>query len=485
MMPFPMAMTAASRAAQLRALVVEDDPQSCEALVEVLAREGFQATAAGSLAEARDLVESFQPELVLVDLQLPDGSGLELLETVLDGSRSDPPDVIVVTGHSSVETAVDALRRGAVDYLVKPLDIARLRTVLLQTAGRQQFRSEIRSLRSRLRELGRFGSMVGSSTPMQRLFDQITRVAPTNATVLILGESGTGKELVAETVHELSRRSGRPMISVNCGAISANLIESELFGHERGSFTGADRVHRGHFERADGGTLFLDEVSEMPPELQVKLLRVLESGSFSRVGGDRPIQVDVRIVAASNRDLDAAVAEGKFRTDLLYRLNVFPLRLPPLRDRDGDLALLTEHFLGEMNRTEETGKRLTPAAMELLRSHNWPGNVRELKHALHRAFILSDAEIGPDALADLPARRSGTERAETPSGKGGFTVEPGTPLVEAERLLVLATLESVGGDKTKTAELLGISTKTLYSRLREYQASGHWSGPAVKTRPAP
>jgi len=484
MMFVPMGKAAESQAAQLRALVVEDDPGSRDALVEVIEREGFQVAAASTLAEARDRMASFQPELVLVDLQLPDGNGLELLERTLDGSHADPPDVIVVTGHSSVETAVDALRRGAVDYLVKPLDIARLRTVLLQTSGRQRFRSKIRQLRGRLRQLGRFGPMVGASSAMQQLFDQIARVAPTNASVLILGESGTGKELVAETVHELSQRSAKPMVSINCGAISANLIESELFGHERGSFTGADRIHRGHFERADGSTLFLDEISEMPHELQVKLLRVLESGTFSRVGGDRPIQVDVRIVAVSNRDLDLAVTEGKFRADLLYRLKVFPISLPPLRERDGDLTLLTEHFLAEMNRADDSNKRLAPAALDLLRSHGWPGNVRELKHVLQRAFILSDSEIGPDSLADLPQRPLREKSAEVTSARS-VTVEPGMPLAHAERLLVLATLDRVAGDKTKAAEMLGISTKTLYSRLREYQASGDWEGPPVKAKAPP
>jgi two-component system response regulator AtoC len=371
--PLPMNDSANPHAPRLRALVVEDDPDSRDALVEVIEREGFQAAAAATLEQARALIGSFRPELVLVDLFLPDGSGLEMLGVALEDDLVEPPDVIIVTGHSSVETAVDALRRGAVDYLVKPLDVARLRTVLLQTSGRHQLRGEIRELRDRLRGLGRFGAMVGASPGMQKLFDQLARVAPTEATVLITGESGTGKELVAETVHQLSRRRLRPMISINCGAISANLIESELFGHERGSFTGADRVHRGHFERADGGTLFLDEIGEMPLELQVKLLRVLESGAFSRIGGDRPIKVDVRILAASNRDLDAAVAEGRFREDLLYRLKVFPVHLPPLRDRQDDLLLLIDHFLGELNRAGSERKSIAAAALERLRSHDWPG----------------------------------------------------------------------------------------------------------------
>jgi two-component system response regulator AtoC len=324
-----------------------------------------------------------------------------------------------------------------------------------------------------LRGLGRFGPMIGASPAMHTVFDLIARVAPTDACVLVLGESGTGKELVAETVHGLSRRRARPMISINCGAISSSLIESEIFGHERGSFTGADRAHHEHFERADGGTLFLDEINEMPFELQVRLLRVLESGVFHRVGGDTPIKVNVRIVAAAKPNLERAAAEGRFREDLLYRLKVFPIYLPPLRERDGDLALLTAHFLAELNRPEEPAKHLVPLAFELLSLHDWPGNVRELKHVLERAFILSDAEIGPGTLAGLSGRPGGPERTGRPPGSS-VTLEPGMPLAEAERHFVLATLAIAGGNKARAAQMLRIHPKTLYCRLREYHAAGHW-----------
>jgi two-component system, NtrC family, response regulator AtoC len=313
-----------------------------------------------------------------------------------------------------------------------------------------------------------FGSMVGTSAPMLDVFDQISRVAPTDAAVLVLGESGTGKELVAEAVHALSRRSDKPMISINCGAISATLIESELFGHERGSFTGAGRVHRGHFERADGGTLFLDEINEMPYELQVKLLRVLESGTFFRVGGDRPISASVRIIAASKPDLERIAAEGRFRADLLYRLKVFPITLPPLRDRRGDLALLVEHFFAELNARSEVAKRLTPAALALLDIYDWPGNIRELKHLLERAFILADGEIGPAELSGMAPRSAGAANvAATP--RGCVTLEPGLSLADAERLYVLATLGRAGGNRARTAAMLEISTKALRCRLRRYQ----------------
>jgi DNA-binding NtrC family response regulator len=457
---FPISRPSASGSGKLRTLVVEDDADSRDALVEIIESEGFQAIAAASLAEARQLVESDQPELALVDLLVPGAGTTGRCESRLIEPDFDSPEPCEV---------------------VEPLDFGRLRTVLLQSAGREQLREELQRLRDRLRGLDHFGPMVGASRAMREIFGQIARVAPTEAAVLVVGESGTGKELVAETVHELSRRSGKPMISVNCGAISATLIESELFGHERGSFTGADRLHRGHFERADGGTLFLDEINEMPNDLQVKLLRVLESGTFTRVGGDRSLRVDVRIVAASKPNLELAVAQGRFRADLLYRLRVFPIDLPPLRERDGDVVLLTRHFLSEMNRTQECAKTLTPAALDRLRVHDWPGNVRELRHLLERAFILSDAEIGAAELVGLPPAHRAVELTANGGGHR-LPVEPGMSLAEVERVFVLATLDSVGGNRTRAAEVLRISAKTLYSRLRDYRTSGHWAGPPEKAK---
>jgi DNA-binding NtrC family response regulator len=336
---------------------------------------------------------------------------------------------------------------------------------------------------TRRTEVLRCGALIGASPAMEKVFQQVARVAPTEATVLILGESGTGKELVAEAVHRLSGRSDREMLAVNCGAISANLIESELFGHERGSFTGADRAHRGHFERADGGTLFLDEICEMPKELQVKLLRVLESGTFTRVGGDRTIRVNVRIIAAAKDDLERAAAEGRFRADLLYRLKVFPILLPPLRERAGDLALLANHFIAALNLTGDTDKCLTAAAFDELRAHAWPGNVRELKHALERAYILSEEAIDGEFLSGLDGKVPAPERAASPVAQR-IAIAPGMPLAEAERHFILATLDLVEGSKTKAAELLQISTKTLYGRLREYRASGHWVRAQEEAEPA-
>jgi DNA-binding NtrC family response regulator len=305
--------------------------------------------------------------------------------------------------------------------------------------------------------------MVGASAAMQRVYDLVARIARTEATVLIIGDTGTGKELVAQTFHSMSRRAKAPFVPVNCGAVSPTLIESELFGHERGSFTGAERVHRGFFERANRGTLFLDEITEMPQELQVKLLRVLETGSLSRVGGNEIIKVDVRVVAATNRRPEEAVASGKLREDLLYRLNVLPVELPPLRDRRDDVELLAEHFLELLNKESGTAKRFTPPALLRLRSYNWPGNVREMRNAIQRAYILSENDID---LESLPL----SSEAESPAS--GLVVKVGTSIAEAERRLVLATLEHFQGDKKKTAAVLKISLKTLYNRLNVYHAGG-------------
>jgi len=299
---------------------------------------------------------------------------------------------------------------------------------------------------------------------MQTVYDQIQRVAPTVATVLITGESGTGKELVAQTLHDLSRRRKNPFIPVNCGAISPQLIESEVFGHEKGSFTGAIREHKGYFERANGGTLFLDEITEMPVELQVKLLRVLEEGTFMRIGSDREIEIDVRIIAATNRVPEEAVAEGKLREDLLYRLQVFPLHLPPLREREADVKLIAEQFLKDLNQAEDTAKYFVPEAQDLLMEWHWPGNVRELRNVVQRAYIMSDDAIIP---ACVPLESG---RARKNNGGPFLQVRVGSTVAEVERTLTMATLQQCGGVKEKAAQMLGVSLKTLYNRLREYDS---------------
>ncbi len=340
--------------------------------------------------------------------------------------------------------------------------------------------------------LQRLGALYGACPTMQRLFQTIGRLGPSSATVMVLGESGSGKELVAQAIHQLSARSRKAFVAVNCGALPENLIESELFGHERGSFTGAARTHRGCFERADGGTLFLDEVTEMPVDMQVRLLRVLETGRFCRVGGDQEITASVRVIAASNRDLGQAVAEGRLREDLMYRLCVIPLPVPPLRDREGDALLLAEMFLAELNVEHGSDKIYTQQARERIAGFSWPGNVRELKNVVHRGYVLSDNEVEVDVpassreAASLPPAASSVPVPSMPSinsaiaarvsvpaaGVRDITIRVGTSLDDAERTLIMATLDSVAGSKAKAAQVLGISLKTLYNRLHAYRGNG-------------
>ncbi len=447
------------------ALIVDDDVDQLRGLASLVEREGFTTSTAETIADARAAVTAQPPDVLLTDLMLPDGSGLDILKDLDTNGR---PEIVLITGNATIDSAIAALRMGILDYLTKPIDLPRLKSTLANVARTLEYKGEISGLRGQLRKLGRFGRLIGASAPMQRVYDLIAKVAPTDASVFVVGESGTGKELVAETLHELSRRKRGPFLAINCGAVSPNLIESELFGHERGSFTGAAQRHRGHFERASGGTLFLDEVTEMPIELQVKLLRVLETGTLMRIGGDEPVAVDVRIIAATNRNPAQAVSEGKLREDLFYRLNVFPIELPPLRERPGDVVRLTNSVLETLNEAEGVRKQLHPTAMERLERHDWPGNVRELKNVVQRAFILANDDIDlscfPPELgaASLPL-------ASSVDRSGGTSVKVGTSLGEVERQLILATLEQYEGDKKRTAEVLGISLKTLYNRLNLYK----------------
>ena len=439
-----------------RALIVDDDPGFLAGLSELVKREGFAVQSVSSLEQARAELAANPPDILLVDLHLPGGSGLSLLDGLEPASA---PEVVLITGAASVETAVDALRRGVADYLTKPVDFARVKMALGNVTRALEMRGQIGTLRGELRKLGRFGALVGASPPMQKVYDLISRVAGTDASILISGETGTGKELVAETIHGLSRRSKEVFLPVNCGSLSAQLIESELFGHERGSFTGADRTHKGYFERADGGTLFLDEITEAV-DIQIRLLRALETSKVTRVGGSEAVKVDVRVVAATSRRVDEAIAAGKLREDLYYRLNVFPILLPPLRERGDDVELLAEKFLGELNQAEGTAKHFTRACLERLRRHSWPGNVRELQNVVRRAFILAEADVGVDSLP-----LGVTEELAAAS----LVTRLGTSIAEAERRLILATLEHCDGNKRKAADVLKVSLKTLYTRLNEYK----------------
>jgi DNA-binding NtrC family response regulator len=442
----------------LRALLIDDDEDFRAGLAEIATQEGFAVTTSGSLKEARDHLSREPVDIAVVDLMLPDGEGIGLLQELRDTPGTD---VIIISGMATVDSAIEALRLGALDYLTKPLDTSRLRAVLANAVRVRSLKEEVGTLRSELRKFGRFGRMIGNSPRMQEVYDLVARVAPTDATVLITGESGTGKELVAHAIVELGPRRHKPFIPLDCGAIPPTLIESELFGHERGSFTGASQQRRGHFERASGGTLFLDEITEMPVELQAKLLRVLESGTLTRVGGEARIPVTVRLIAASNRPPKEAIQAKKLREDLYYRLNVFPIVLPPLRDRGEDVLMLADQIMEGMNISEGKAKRLSAKARERIQAYPWPGNVRELKNELQRAFIMSDGAVELDGLTSGPPPSALPSGVDQPAAVGGS-------LNESERQLILATLERCGGDKKKAAEILGISLKTLYNRLHLY-----------------
>jgi two-component system response regulator AtoC len=439
------------------ALAVDDDPNFLSALAELIEGQGFTTNTACTLRDARSLVSHRTPDVALVDLYLPDGSGIELLKDLELGASTE---VVLMTGHADVESAVQALRLGASDYLTKPLDIGRLKSILANVASVQPTPQSAAPV-SEAQEVGRLGLLLGASSPMQSLYEMLNRVAPTDASVFLIGESGTGKDLAAQTLHLLSRRAKAPFLPLNCGAISPTLIESELFGHERGSFTGAQRRHKGYFERAHTGTLFLDEITEMPIELQVKLLRALETGTVVRIGGDQAVDVDVRVIAATNRDPHKAVADGKMREDLLYRLQVFPIHMPRLGDRGEDIQLLADYFLGQLNERQGTGKVWTDDSLDRLRTHSWPGNVRELKNVVHRAFIMADNEITPRCLPREVGGDSGSIRS--------LNFQVGTSIEEVERRLIMATLDAHAGNKRKTADILGVSLKTLYNRLNMYR----------------
>ena len=442
------------------ALVVDDEADSAEMMATLIAMEGFTVATAGSLRDARKQLALQEPDIVLLDLMLPDGSGMQLFD---DGKNLNNTEVVLITGHASLETSIQALRLGAVDYLVKPVNMKQLHGILSRVTKPSALKAEAADLQTGLEEEGHFGLLWGRSAVMRHVYEQILRVSGTAVTVFITGESGSGKEVVASTVHDLSRRRGRPFLGVNCGAISPHLIESEIFGHEKGSFTGADRQHQGFFERASGGTLFLDEVTEMPLDLQVKLLRVLETGTFMRVGSTQVQETDVRIIAATNRSPMQAVKDGKLREDLLYRLNVFPIHLPALRERAEDVPLIAEHFLEEISRREGQVKTFDPEALKRLSDYGWPGNVRELRNIVHRAYVMARGSVIVDEC--LP-----TTDAPLPvlTGAPILSIRVGTTLAEIERQVTLATLEYLGRHKEKTAATLGVSLKTLYNRLKEY-----------------
>ena len=448
-----------------RVLIVEDDPATRSGLTELVRAWGFTADEAADGAEALEKITTFRPSIVVTDLVMPRMSGLELLKALQP--EIDNIKVILLTAQGTVDTAVEAVKTGAEDYLTKPLDPNKLQRLLERLAELNQHKRENQAFRRQLSDRGRFGRLIGSSPSMRSLYQVLEQAAPTPASMLILGESGTGKELVAQTIHQLSPRVSHPFVALNCAAIPDTLLESEIFGHEKGAFTGATERRAGCFELADRGTLFLDEIAEMTPATQVKLLRVLQERKFRRLGGRVEQEVDVRVLAATNIDPLTAIREGRLREDLYYRLNVFTISLPPLRDRKQDLTLLIQAFVDEFNaRDNRNVKTVSVAAMQKLKDYDWPGNVRELRNVIERAIILSRGDmIEPSHLPVFSA-------APAPTAAGavnGLTIAPGMTVDEAEQKLIVATLDSAGGNKTRAAEMLGISLKTLHNKLNRFK----------------
>ncbi len=460
-----------------RVLIVEDDPVSRKGLQDLLDVWGYEVEAAADGMEALDRIAAEVPAVVVSDLVMPRLDGMGLLSAIKRDYPGTP--VIVLTGQGTVESAVQAMKDGAYDYLAKPVDPGRLQLVLEKALEKSDTARELQLLRHQLRQRGAYGRLVAGAPAMLEITRQLELVAPTDATVLVAGESGTGKELVARTVHEHSPRRRGPFVALNCAAIPETLLESEIFGHEKGAFTGAAARRQGCFELADGGTLFLDEVAEMQPAIQVKFLRVLQEGRFRRVGGNAELTVDVRIVAATNRDPAKAVQEGALREDLYYRLNVFTISLPPLRERIEDLGELIATFLPEFNERHQRAIRgVDESALALLRAYGWPGNVRELRNVIERAVIMCPGDlVGVEHLPAPPAAGS----AAGPSALSAVSAVPepsesdlrlavGTTVDEAERQLILRTLQHTGNNKTRAAEILGISLKTLHNKLHRYSA---------------
>lgn len=464
-----------------RVLIVDDEESIRSGLGELVEAWGYACRTASSGEEALALAREFRPEVVLTDLMLPGISGLDLMNSAREELRHAA--FILLTGHGTIENATRAMREGAYDYLTKPVNLDRLRIVIEKALERVSDRAELSRLTRDLAEQGRFGRLVGRSSPMQQVYRLIEQVAPSRASVLITGESGTGKEAVARTLHEMSDRRLKPFVAVNCAAIPASLLESEILGHERGAFTGATVARAGCFEMANGGTLLLDEIAEMPPELQAKLLRVLEERTVRRVGGSLEVPVDVRVLSSTNVEVSGALEQGRFREDLFYRLNVFTIGLPPLRERAADVPLLAQHFLEESARANAravTG--FTPGAMDALRGHSWPGNVRELRNAVERAVIVAagtsvvesdlpplGASRAPRAVRPVPAAVPAAAAAPAPAPPDdAVVVHIGTTVSEAEKLLILETLRRVHNNKTRASEVLGISTRTLHNKLRRY-----------------
>ncbi|HEX6065491.1 MAG TPA: sigma-54 dependent transcriptional regulator [Longimicrobiales bacterium] len=439
-------------------LIADDERHIAEGLQMLLGEEGYKVETASDGNEAWQKVSTGGFGLVLADLKMPGMDGLELFARMRDEQIDS--EVIIITGKGTVTSAVEAMRNGAYDYLTKPLDLERLKVLIPRALEKYQVKTANRDLQQRLESLTRFGEMLGQSDEMRRIYNMIEAVAPSNASVLIVGESGTGKELVARAMHQKSNRKRGPFIALNCGAFPREILENELFGHEKGAFTGAITEKPGAFELADGGTLFLDEVAEMEPDIQVKFLRALEQRAFRRLGGKKELEVDIRIVAATNKNIEDALRDGKLRDDLYHRLAVIPIHLPPLRERGGDVRLLAEEFLQRFSKEQgKDVKGFSEGAREYLELYRWPGNVRELKNAIERAVILARGE--EIQVTDLQPRHLAMTEQEV-------HIQVGTSLEETERVLTLKTFAFTAGDYEKTAKILGVKEKDLRQKLSTF-----------------
>ncbi len=454
-----------------RVLVIDDEALMCDFVAETLTRAGCRVNSASSGETGLAVFRKELHDLVLTDLKLP---GIDGIEVVKEVKRVNPTTaVVVMTAYGTIENAVQAMKLGAIDYITKPLSPDEIEIVAEKALGQKRLEDELRYLRQEVTGRYAYGQMVGQSDTMRAIYDQIDRVAVSRARVLVTGESGTGKELVARAIHERSPRADGPFIKVNCAALTETLLESELFGHEKGAFTGAHQRRLGRFELAHGGTLLLDEIGDMAPELQAKLLRVVQEGEVDRVGGTRPVSVDVRMICTTNRDLEQAVADGRFREDLFFRLSVVPIRMPPLRDRKEDIPLLIDHFVEVFaGQNGKTVRGVDDDVREMFMRHSWPGNVRELENYIERAIVLADGDVLRRKDFSFTWLAAGA-RNDADTAVPAVRVPVGTPLADAEREIILRTLESTDQNRTRAAAVLGISVRTLRNKLSQYAQDGH------------
>ncbi len=452
---------------QFKILIVDDEKKICAILSQILSEEGYITNAVGSGEAAIETVASFQPDLILMDQNMPGMNGIETMAKIK--ARHPEITVIILTAFGSIPLAVDAVKKGAYDYLAKPFDNDKLLIIIRRALEHRRLTEEVSHLKKQLQEKYSFSNIIGVSPKMQQVFEQINRVCATDATVLIQGESGTGKELIMKAIHYHSHRKDQPLITVNCGAVPFNLLESEFFGHEKGAFTDAKERKIGKFEQANGGTIFLDEIGELPPDAQVKLLRVLDERKLTRIGGNQTIPLNVRVIAATNKDLQAEIQKGKFRLDLFYRLNIVTITVPPLRERKEDIPLLVEHFIDKYNkRLAMNVTSVSQSAMSYLMDYPWPGNVRDLENAIQSAMILvQDDTI---RVEDLPLRLRGYPEIsdEIMSSEKGLEAQVLELTNKIEKELIIKALEKCSQNRTNTAELLKISRKTLFNKMKQY-----------------